>query len=107
MSGFDHDLTSSVLRAAKEPSPPENEPTEYHPNVEDVFRVRALLLSISSFPLELIDTIIDVAEYWPCSTTLNTGRYSIRDMSWRPDNSGGHFLVGQFLPRISCRSILV
>jgi hypothetical protein len=98
-----------VIRpAADGPSPPEpepepeREPTQYHPTVEDVLHAKSILLAIASFPLELIDTIIDVAEYWPCSTTLNTGRYRIRDVSWGAHGSGDHFLVSQVIPRLYC-----
>jgi hypothetical protein len=96
-----------VIRpAADGPSPPEpqrepeREPTQYHPTVEDVLQAKSILLAIASFPLELVDTIIDVAEYWPCSTTLNTGRYRIRDVSWGPHGSGDHFLVSQVIPQL-------
>lgn len=98
-----------VIRpAADGPSPPEperepeREPTQYHPTVQDVLQAKSILLAIASFPLELVDTIIDVAEYWPCSTTLNTGRYRIRDVSWGPHGSGDHFLVSQVIPQLYC-----
>jgi hypothetical protein len=42
----------------------------YNPSVEDVFHVKTILHKISSFPLEIIDAIIDLAEYWPHASTV-------------------------------------
>jgi hypothetical protein len=50
----------------------------YKPSVEDVLSVKEFLGSISSFPLELIDTVIDFAEYWPHTSTAITTPTSAR-----------------------------
>lgn len=49
----------------------------YGPSVKDVLHVKNLLHIISSFPIELIDKIIDFAEYWPHSTTSTSSRIRI------------------------------
>jgi len=44
----------------------------YQPSIEDVLRVKDILMSVqksNSLPIELVDNIIDHAEYWPHSTT--------------------------------------
>lgn len=37
-----------------------------NPSTKDVFETKALLLKVSGLPLEIVDLIIDFAEYWPC-----------------------------------------
>lgn len=61
----------------------------YDPSVDDVLYIKNLLHSISSCPLELIDTIIDLAEYWPRTTTINSSRQTIRA------NTGNQFMVSR------------
>ncbi|KAH8589721.1 hypothetical protein B0O99DRAFT_636447 [Bisporella sp. PMI_857] len=54
-------------------SPTKDDPLGYSPSVEDVLAFKDLLLNQFDLPLELIDTIVDYAEYWPhTSTTTNT-----------------------------------
>lgn len=45
----------------------------YKPTVKDVLEVKADLLRKFAIPTELIDTIIDFAEYWPYTTTIRNG----------------------------------
>lgn len=47
---------------------------EYNPTAADVLAVKraVYLASTSLLPLELIDTIIDYAEYWPCTSVSTT-----------------------------------
>ena len=45
----------------------------YEPSIDDVYAVKAVLFDESHLPLELIDTIIDFAEYWPHTSTRRTG----------------------------------
>lgn len=40
----------------------------YSPSVADVLNVKQLIFRRSGLPLELIDSIIDYAEYWPQTT---------------------------------------
>lgn len=48
----------------------DNHPTfSYSPNVDDVLDVKAGLIEKFELPLELVDTIIDFAEYWPHTTS--------------------------------------
>lgn len=46
----------------------------YAPSVQDILAVKRILIKKGELPLELVDTIIDFAEYWVRSTTLRTGR---------------------------------
>jgi len=40
----------------------------YSPSVQDVLEVKEIIREASKLPLELIDEVIDFAEYWACST---------------------------------------
>jgi hypothetical protein len=46
---------------------------QYEPSVVDVIVVKAMLTKALSFPPEIIDRIVDVAEYWPHTTTELNG----------------------------------
>jgi hypothetical protein len=51
----------------------------YEPSVEDVFSVKTMLSGSFELPLELVDTIIDHAEYWPHTSVIRTGEdFTIR-----------------------------
>ena len=71
----------------------------YDPCPRDVIYVKHLLRVIASLPLELVDIIIDLAEYWPCVTTINTTTLAVRDIQ----NNGNQLMVcgNRFLNRIS------
>ena len=45
----------------------------YEPSIEDVFSVKTILSGNFELPLELVDTIIDHAEYWPHTSVIRTG----------------------------------
>lgn len=49
------------------------------PTVEDVLKAREILAAISHFPPELVDAIIDFAEYWPHTTSFGHESTSISD----------------------------
>jgi hypothetical protein len=42
----------------------------YEPTVTDVFDVRDMMIKSLGLPLELIEAIIDAAEYWPHTTAV-------------------------------------
>ena len=44
----------------------------YKPSVFDVVTVKDALHKKSSLPYELVDYIVDLAEYWPHTTTITT-----------------------------------
>jgi len=62
-------------------------PDRHFPSPHDVVEVKQELLSRIHLPLELIDTIIDYAEYWPRTVTT---RGSVIVASGRDEN---RFLV--------------
>jgi hypothetical protein len=72
----------------------------YEPSVEDVFSVKSMLSGSFELPLELVDTIIDYAEYWPHTSVIRTGEdFTIRA-------GAGHenqFLVSRTLTVVSGR----
>jgi hypothetical protein len=72
----------------------------YKPSVEDVFSVKTMLSGSFELPLELVDTIIDHAEYWPHTSVIRTGEdFTIRA-------GAGHenqFLVSKTLTVVSGR----
>ncbi len=45
-------------------------PPSFEPTMLDILVVEALLLKHSKLPIELIDVIIEQAEYWPHSTAF-------------------------------------
>lgn len=58
-------------------------PKSYSPTVKDVFRVKATLRA--KLPLEIIDVIIDFAEYWPHVTGRMKKRIVIAGSSPKED----------------------
>src|SRR4051812_24918155 len=81
---FIQNKISKVMASAQDPISqlPLNmqfyESDRYQPSIEDVLTVKDVFLSLlpeTPLPLELIDAIIDLAEYWPhTSTTLPPDR---------------------------------
>ena len=59
-----------------EPGAAEHE--EYSPSVDDVFRVKANIFEKTRLPIDLIDSIIDYAQYWPHTTTVTTSETIVR-----------------------------
>jgi hypothetical protein len=47
------------------------------PSPKDVLEVKRLLLKTCKIPIEIVDVIIDYAEYWP-RTTVTNGRKNFR-----------------------------
>ena len=45
-------------------------PGTYEPTTADVVRVRQIIFKGVNVPVELIDMILDFAEYWPHNTTV-------------------------------------
>jgi hypothetical protein len=72
MLRFVQDLVKSFSEAVLEPVDMSTQfyPVDrYAPSPQDVVEVKQELLSRIHLPLELIDTIIDYAEYWPKTVT--------------------------------------
>ena len=46
----------------------------YEPSILDVLVVKAMLCKAWTLPVELVDTILDLAEYWPHTTSEWEGR---------------------------------
>jgi hypothetical protein len=67
--------STSTSPAASEENPDRThipEPSHHQPSVGDVLKVKEYLLEGFDVPLELIDNIIDFAEYWPHTTSITT-----------------------------------
>jgi hypothetical protein len=78
--GLFHSL-SAVFHPEEPPSwrpPLVHDADRFKPTVDDVLRVKESLGRISSFPLELVDTVIDLAEYWPHTSTTTTTSMIVR-----------------------------
>ncbi|TVY43765.1 hypothetical protein LSUB1_G001253 [Lachnellula subtilissima] len=56
----------------KQASPQSTEATLYQPSVEDVLQVKQSLFKELHLPIELVEVVIDVAEYWPHTTSVTT-----------------------------------
>lgn len=51
----------------------------YTPSIQDILEVKQILIEKGALPLEIVDTIIDFAEYWIKSTTCRTrGQVTVR-----------------------------
>lgn len=50
----------------------------YQPSVDEVLTIKEALHKKSTLPYELIDAIIEMAEYWPHNTTVLTQPTSIK-----------------------------
>lgn len=53
-------------------------PERYKPSVDEVMAVKEALHEKSMLPFELVDSIVDMAEYWPHTTTTNQQLTTIR-----------------------------
>jgi hypothetical protein len=49
-------------------------PRPFCPTVQEVLAVKTVILNLYKLPIEIIDTIIDFAEYWPRTTVGFNGR---------------------------------
>ena len=72
MAAPGHGSGGLVLQPADQTSqaPPENPPEKplHEPGVADVLVVKAMLIKALSLPPEIVDYLIDLAEYWPHTT---------------------------------------
>lgn len=50
----------------------------YRPSVRDVIGIKEALHKKSTLPYELVDTIVDMAEYWPHTTTTTQQETRVR-----------------------------
>jgi hypothetical protein len=55
-------------QATESPKTPDTEGSAHEPIIADVLVVKAMLTKGLSLPVEIIDTIVDLAEYWPHTT---------------------------------------
>lgn len=63
-------LALTALSGANDPAP---SPVFESPSPNDVLEVKDVLLKAFALPLEIIDLIIDYAEYWPRTTVSTAG----------------------------------
>jgi hypothetical protein len=70
-------VSTALFGAMDEIPDPANVPLydsdRYVPSIQDVLAVKQVLNKKGHLPLELVDTIIDFAEYWVRTTTCRTG----------------------------------
>jgi hypothetical protein len=51
----------------------------YTPSIQDILEVKQILTEKGALPLEIVDTIVDFAEYWIKTTTCRTrGQVTVR-----------------------------
>jgi hypothetical protein len=63
-------LALTALNVANDPGP---SPVFKSPSPNDVLEVKNVLLEAFTLPLEIIDLVIDYAEYWPRTTVSTVG----------------------------------
>ena len=68
------------------------ESSRYSPSVSDVLEVKAILSKNFDLPIELIDSIIDTAEYWPHTSTVTNHATMIRAQRDRENE----FIVSEY-----------
>lgn len=93
------DTNESEMDDAQE-TPVVKEPNE--PTVLDVIVVKEMLQKALKLPPEIVDSIVDLAEYWPHTTTEID--YSRRPRLMRKDARGRHPSENTFLVS-SCPSL--
>jgi hypothetical protein len=50
----------------------------HEPSIDDVLDMKDFFLKNAKLPIEIIDLIVDFAEYWPHTTTIRTGEGDFR-----------------------------
>jgi hypothetical protein len=77
--------------------------SRYSPSVSDVLDVKSYLFKRFDLPIELIDTIIDTAEYWPHTSTITDHSTMIRAQRDRENQFivSTHFMLRDTLIIIS------
>ncbi|PBP26667.1 hypothetical protein BUE80_DR002420 [Diplocarpon rosae] len=71
----------------------------YTPSTQDVFSVKNDLMKKFALPIELVDTVVDFAEYWPRTMTCRTGgEFHVR--SGRPGFEDQSYPLG-YIPESS------
>lgn len=88
---------STALFGMENTTTPPSGPHE--PSVEDVLSVKNVFFTNVKLPIEIIDVIIDYAEYWPHTTIARTGGQSITVRGGYPINEN-RFIVPR-LPYLS------
>lgn len=76
-----YDTGATFLRPSTMETPARQEiysSTRYGPSVGDVMKVKGFMFQKFNLPIEIIDTIIDAAEYWPHTSTQTDEERSIR-----------------------------
>ncbi len=68
----------------------------YQPSIKDVLTVKEALHKKSALPYEVVDVIVDMAEYWPHTTTISS-----RPMFIRGGSNGGSHAENQFIVSLS------
>lgn len=72
-----------------------HQPGEFEPFLEDVLEAKKDLFRGLKIPMELVDAILDYAEYWPHTTTVRRGgEMSVMTGRERPEDE---FVVSLFL----------
>ncbi|KAB2578190.1 uncharacterized protein LTHEOB_6322 [Lasiodiplodia theobromae] len=90
-------ISSASASSRLLPAPPSRSPInqEFIPSPHDVQHTRLLLVRGLDLPVEIVDMIIDAAQYWPAviGTTTSVGGVSLRSSSssssWTSGGGGG------------------
>ena len=93
---FSNANLSDSAKAAGKRRRGEYENGYYHPSVDDVMTAKDILLGLpkhSLLPLELVDTIIDHAEYWPRTITKTTKEVRVTGSPRREGQEESVFVV--------------
>jgi hypothetical protein len=70
--GRPNGLFGATTNEQPEETSPHNA-VRYQPSIEDVISVKGNLMKRTRLPLEIVDAVIDFAEYWPHTTTIWPG----------------------------------
>ncbi|KAI1263866.1 hypothetical protein F5Y18DRAFT_118446 [Xylariaceae sp. FL1019] len=86
------------LRPARNTAPPELTNT-HQPTPKDCADVKSIMAHVANFPPELVDIVMDFAEYWACSVAAIDYSVTAQDGSGERKVLGGHGREDQFLLR--------
>lgn len=98
MAGFARFVMSTLNAGFSVLTTGSMQPSQFEtPTVEDVLEVKDILGDAAKLPIEIIDNIIDFAEYWPRTSVvtrgLSTAIATIR--THQPSTSENLFLVSR------------
>lgn len=92
------------LSNSSHPQPPPELKNTHEPTLKECIEVKQALAEAANFPPELIDIIMDFAEYWACSAaSIDYSVTSRKQLGIHGGHRENEFLVSPLIPdNITC-----